>query len=134
MPLNIETAKELISEANSLGVQLSLVGDEVKLKAKEKPPTELIEQLRQHKPLIIQVLKPQKLSIQSLADYGLELIPCDIKYLMQRLPIGDERQELLRRYIECWLQGMASEPIDHKKQNAGRRKANLMILSNIILG
>lgn len=61
---------------------------------------------------------------------GCQLLPDDIKFLYNRLPrIPRQRREILQRYWEEWMQGMDNEPVDHKKQNQGRFRANTWIRS-----
>jgi len=60
---------------------------------------------------------------------GLELLWDDEKWLEQTCA-GVPKPDLeitLKRYIEIWLTSMIEEPMDHKKQNAGRFAANTFL-------
>ena len=57
-----------------------------------------------------------------------EPLPEDMGFLLRLLPIkAGLRRELVEGYRREWLQAMAAEPLPHKKQNAGRRAANIWL-------
>jgi len=69
----------------------------------------------------------------SFQDYcfskGIELLREDIKFIKERIndmPLN-ARKDVLRRYHEEWLKGMASAKIVYQRQNLGRRMANTYI-------
>lgn len=127
--LSTETAKELIKEANQLGIRFTLYdNDIVTMKAKETPPPELMDKLKQCKPFIIQVLGNRYITIEDLPRYGLEPLPDDYRFLAKEIPKGFNGHELLSLYVEHWINGMINEPVEHKQQNAGRREANLLVV------
>jgi len=39
------------------------------------------------------------------------------------------RRETLKKYVEIWKNEMRKEVVDYKRQNMGRRKANLWLLN-----
>jgi hypothetical protein len=44
---------------------------------------------------------------------------------LRLLPINSQQRKIaLDAYHDEWLAGMAAEPVEHKKQNAGRFRAN----------
>ena len=53
-----------------------------------------------------------------------ELIPGDRPFILNLMPCDVTKVNVLTGYREQWLAGMESEPTEHKKQNAGRFKAN----------
>jgi hypothetical protein len=58
-----------------------------------------------------------------------ELLSDDKAFLLKRLPITTkERKTVTESYKAIWLEAMEAERAEHKKQNAGRRKANLWLL------
>ncbi|GAB3108279.1 hypothetical protein GCM10027217_34550 [Pseudomaricurvus hydrocarbonicus] len=72
---------------------------------------------------------PTQLCIQDFYVYGLELLRDDIGHLRKYLPSESGRRlEALGCYINHWLVAMDSESEEHKKQNVGRRAANLWLL------
>ncbi len=57
-----------------------------------------------------------------------ELLPDDKAYLVSYLPKNKGSRITCRNgYKEQWLAGMKSEPVEHLKQNVGRRKANVWL-------
>ena len=50
----------------------------------------------------------------------------DIYFLFRCLPLTDMtvREKLMSKYRKEWLLGISQQPIEHKRQNAGRRRAN----------
>jgi hypothetical protein len=68
--------------------------------------------------------------VSPMSKLRAELLPCevlgdDLEYLLKYLPITtDERNGTIQGYRYEWQLGMAAEPVEHKKQNAGRFRAN----------
>ena len=61
-----------------------------------------------------------------LSKFGLKLLKDDVDFLDRRLPFNrQDRQAALAGYRDAWLREMEREPVEHQKQNAGRREANL---------
>lgn len=63
---------------------------------------------------------------------GLDLLRDDITFLRSRMssvPIKEQRTVILRRYVELWCDTMSSCDNAVKRQNEGRRAANLWLLS-----
>jgi hypothetical protein len=50
-------AAELIKEAAAVGIQISIEGDDLLVKATAPPPEEIIELITQHKPEIVNLLR-----------------------------------------------------------------------------
>lgn len=64
---------------------------------------------------------------------NLELLDEDKKWIRKvtkNLP-AEELRNMLISYAKKWQEGIKSEPCDVKKQNSGRRKANLYLLDLI---
>ena len=57
---------------------------------------------------------------------GVQLLREDLTYIKKcLLPYSKSfYKPILETYIDVWLDGMASCPIEHKKQNVGRVSAN----------
>jgi len=61
---------------------------------------------------------------------GLEALPDDLRFLQQFLPKASKpRNKIIREYIGRWHQALKQESVGHRKQNAGRRAANLWVMS-----
>lgn len=70
---------------------------------------------------------------QKLADYlkPCELLSDDKAYLISYFPKNKGSRITCRNgYKEQWLTGMKIEPVEHLKQNVGRRKANIWLREN----
>jgi hypothetical protein len=58
-----------------------------------------------------------------------ELLSDERAFLLKRLPITTKgRKTVTESYKAIWLEAMEVERVEHKKQNAGRHKANLWLL------
>ena len=60
---------------------------------------------------------------------GLKLLPDD-KHWLKAICISELLNLLekrLNQYVECWLEGMAFQQQEHRKQNTGRFKANVFL-------
>ena len=58
---------------------------------------------------------------------GLALLIEDRRFIEARTFERHDKVFLLRRYREVWLAAAASQPLTHKKDNAGRRAANMWL-------
>ena len=61
---------------------------------------------------------------------GLDLLPDDKRWLrtLGYSYVG----RVVNQYIQCWLNAMQGEPINFKKQNVGRFKANTFIRTGVL--
>lgn len=86
----------------------------------------LSEQQRQYVRANKVALLYQLIDDHSILDFlrPCELIPGDRPFILGLIPSGVIKVYALTNYREQWLAGMDSEPIEHKKQNAGRYRAN----------
>jgi len=77
------------------------------------------------------ILLNQLIDEHSILDFlkPCELIPGDRPFILDLIPCDLTKVNVLTDYRDQWLEGMASEPIDHKKQNTGRFKANTWLRS-----
>ncbi len=60
---------------------------------------------------------------------GLNLLKDDtifLKRLVGLIP-WDERKVVMEKYVEIWLKGMQSCDIVYRRQNVGRRSANIFL-------
>lgn len=68
------------------------------------------------------------------AGLNMKLLPDDKRWL-KVICVGINRAELgrfLSQYIECWHNAMQRESVIHKKQNVGRRAANIWFREALI--
>ena len=59
---------------------------------------------------------------------GLALLREDRTFVRKRTEWSSYREERLRAYREHWIRAADAEPLEHRKDNAGRRAANLWLL------
>ncbi|MCG5504699.1 hypothetical protein [Ectothiorhodospira variabilis] len=59
---------------------------------------------------------------------GLPLLPEDWTFVQARTQGRPDRDRLLREYRRRWLEASAAEPVPHKRDNRGRRAANLWLM------
>jgi 2,3-bisphosphoglycerate-independent phosphoglycerate mutase len=59
---------------------------------------------------------------------GLPLLPDDWRFVNRRTAGRKDKSELLREYRRRWIEASEAEPVPHKRDNAGRRAANLFLL------
>lgn len=68
-------------------------------------------------------------TFEELKYYGCIALADDLKFLAVRLPkTAEQYDNCIATYADKWRQGMKNEPVDFKRQNAGRRHANLWLL------
>ena len=73
---------------------------------------------------------PLPVTKEYFSTHGVRLMPEDLAYLRQHLPRATKaRNQAIREYLVRWLEAMASEPLAHRKDNAGRRIANRKLIS-----
>jgi hypothetical protein len=65
------------------------------------------------------------------AKEGCKLLRDDITFLQRVLRTipKPQRRAIMLRYIEVWQQACEKEIVEYKKDNAGRRPANLWLLN-----
>lgn len=80
-------------------------------------------------PLIAEQALPS--SIVYFESLGVNLLPDDLTFLRNRLP-GDTngRNVSVREYIRRWHEAMDAEPVNYRKDNAGRYAANTWLRVN----
>jgi hypothetical protein len=64
---------------------------------------------------------------RQVALLGLDLLHDDKRWL-KTICVSDPLtllEDRLNQYIECWIEGMALQKLKHRKQNAGRFRANV---------
>jgi hypothetical protein len=71
-------------------------------------------------------LLDQLIDEHSILDFlqPCELIPGDRPFVLGLIPSDVTRVDVLTDYRKQWIAGMETEPVDHKKQNTGRFRAN----------
>jgi hypothetical protein len=56
------------------------------------------------------------------------VLPLDVAHIKRHLPVGTAaRNRVLLSYVDTWLQAAKAEPAPHRKNNAGRKEANIAI-------
>ncbi|MEH6552405.1 MAG: hypothetical protein V7744_20715 [Pseudomonadales bacterium] len=74
------------------------------------------------------ITNPEPLSPHQQLDVFMALcllLPDDKEFLLRLLPVSaKQRKDVTQRYKAEFLVGVNAEPTDHKKQNAGRFRAN----------
>ncbi len=82
-------------------------------------------------PVSLKALPENRIGIEHLKNHDLMLLPEDLRFVVKWLARFKKRQhpQILTVYTELWQKAMAGEPLEHKKQNAGRRAANAYLLS-----
>lgn len=69
------------------------------------------------------------LKLEHFTKTGIWPLPEDLAFINARFPVDIEgQQKAFRCYTQAWLAAMDAEELEHKKQNAGRRAANLAVL------
>lgn len=71
---------------------------------------------------------PLPVTISYFSEQGVWLLRDDLTFLLRYLPVNvEQRNATIRRYIDVWRRACESEPVAHKKANAGRRAANIWL-------
>ncbi|AHK80058.1 hypothetical protein M911_13855 [Ectothiorhodospira haloalkaliphila] len=68
---------------------------------------------------------PEREDPGPLAD--LPMLHGDWTFVLARVQGRSDRAELLKEYANRWLEASAAEPIPHKRDNRGRRAANIWL-------
>lgn len=132
------SAHELLEEMTKNGVVFKASGDRLKVVAKNGYMTpEKLSIVRKHKAELITLIVSNTSGktifrypppIKQLQEYGLDVLHEDWLFLSAQLPVDDDEcDEAVKSYIAVWLQAMKQEPLNHKKQNVGRRAANTFL-------
>lgn len=118
-------AQTLLADFGKRGIALSIDGEKLRYKG---PITESdIGLLKTYKPLLLGYLQAAN-DADLLAS--LPLLREDYRFVMKRLatiPIEDH-DAILEEYRRVWLEAADREPLEHRRDNAGRRCANLFLL------
>jgi hypothetical protein len=74
-------------------------------------------------------LEPLPVTQEWLETQGCnDVLQMDLAHIKKYLPVGTAaRNRVLQGYVETWLAAAESEPASHRKDNAGRRAANIAI-------
>tara|TARA_R110000772_G_scaffold127818_4_gene235210 strand:- start:39099 stop:39536 length:438 start_codon:yes stop_codon:yes gene_type:complete len=74
--------------------------------------------------------EPVALSRGQFSSQGVYLLADDLAYLRWHLPTGTSaRNAAVREYVRRWHEAMEGEPVEYRKDNAGRRAANTWLRS-----
>lgn len=103
------------------GLDVQAIDGRLRVGPPERLTDEHREFIRQHKAEILEALKPSPLE-------GLPMLWDDKAFIQGRTQGRDDTPDLLATYRGRWLEAAAAEPIPHKRDNAGRRAANLWLL------
>ena len=129
-------ARRLLHDLQVLGFVLTTNGEELRLNAPTGLLTlEQINTIKQAKPALIQLILPpedQYALTRHCKTLGVELLPDDARDLLKLLPYhSKQRRHSLNQYLSIWQRAAEREPIEHKKQNAGRYAANSWLRNDL---
>lgn len=119
----------LLHDLRTLGVMLDTDGSELRLSA----PTGVLtraraSRIKANETVLIYLLQlpDDHCELRRLCSANCAVLTRDDRrYLLQRLPRSrDQRLRMLKKYTGVWQSAMQQEPVDHRKQNAGRVAAN----------
>jgi len=106
------TARSVLAEAASRGVRVTLNGDRLKLNAKTKPSSDLLENLRRNKVEIMKLLRTDERSCPEHHDFTASQIAMCDGFLRHEAPhaspgglVRPEDVELVRSYREALIEG-----------------------------
>ncbi|MBT00621.1 MAG: hypothetical protein CMI01_18410 [Oceanospirillaceae bacterium] len=105
-------------------IDLFAIGERVALSLEPQPvpdwlpPPPATPRLDEHRDKVL------FLTVEALAD--LPLLPDDKRFITPKLACftGRERHRLLSEYRRRWLEAAENEPVEYRKDNAGRFAAN----------
>lgn len=70
-----------------------------------------------------------------LRAQGCAVLPADVTFIKQHLPRPPElRTTILRAYVTTWLEAMAREPLQQRRDNRGRFTANTLLREGKLYG
>ncbi|GAB3285875.1 hypothetical protein [Parahaliea aestuarii] len=85
-----------------------------------------------HNPQTLPGVTEQALPVtrEHFNSQGVYLLADDLAYLRWHLPTGTSaRNAAVREYVRRWHEAMEGEPVEYRKDNAGRRAANTWLRS-----
>ncbi|GAB3319262.1 hypothetical protein [Haliea atlantica] len=69
--------------------------------------------------------EPAPITREHFSSLGVQLLADDLAFLRWHLPRANAaRNAAVREYMRRWHEAMDEEPIEYRKDNAGRRSAN----------
>ena len=120
-----------LPELENEGVKLSLNGDKMVYEVPGKITEQQLLYLSDNKQQIMAEIQQREKARLSPANNWINSfsMPEDRSFVRKCLAgiSGSDRTALVIKYLDQWQQGIDAEPIDIKKNNAGRYRANVWI-------